>query len=149
MAEKYSIQLLTQIKSSKWRQQTNLTWNGTSKTIVIYCIWWYNVRSIKMAMWENKRNYSKWKKTNTQFNYLRKSSSSSEVINLISLGMEPVRALLPNTFGCKMWEVSTWHCEKTTEIIVNRSRKIHNSITYTSTEFQVRSSVQSHLELNQ
>ena len=49
-----------------------------------------NVRSIKMAWRENNKNNKK----NTQFNYLLKSRYVSEVINPISLGMEPIRALL-------------------------------------------------------
>ena len=85
-----------------------------------------------MALWGNNRNISKWKQKNTQFNYLHKSRSSSEVNNPISLGMVPVRALPTNIFGGKIWEVEEWHDEKTPEITVNGSRKILNSITYTN-----------------
>ena len=48
-----------------------------------------------------------------------------------------------------MQEVSKWHCEKTTEITVNGSRKILNLIPYPGKDFQVRSSIQSHLEWSQ
>ena len=56
----------------------------------------------------------------------------SDVISPISLGMVPVRSLSSNAFGGEMWEVSKWHGEKTTEITVNGSRQILNSITYTN-----------------
>ena len=99
-----------------------------------------------MAMWGNKRNYSKSKKTNTQFNYLHKYRVPSEVISPISLGIEPVRSLLYIAFGSKIWEVSKWHGEKTTDITVNGRRQILSSITYANQVLQVRSSVQSHWE---
>jgi hypothetical protein len=44
--------------------------------------------------------------------------------------MVPVRPLAPNVFVDKMEEVSKWHCGKKTDITVNGSRKILNSITY-------------------
>ena len=136
--------MLTKIKIRKWGHQSNLIWNGTSKIIVIYCIWWKNVRSIKMAMWGNKRNYSKWKQKNTQFNYLLRSRSTREVISPISLGMEPVREFSPNAFGCKMWEVWKWHCGKFIRIEACGSRKILNSTTYPNQVLYRRSTIQSH-----
>ena len=48
--------------------------------------------------------------------------------------MVPVRALSTNAFGDKMKNVSKWHCEKTTVITVNASRKILNSISYSNKE---------------
>ena len=107
------------------------------------------MRGIKMALWGNSRYNSKWKQKNTQFNYLPKSKISSEVINPISLGILPVKVLLPNAFGEKMWEVSRWHDEKTKQKKLNGSRKILNTITHSTQESQGRSSVQSHLEWNQ
>ena len=125
-AAKYSIQLLTQSKIFKEGNQSDLTGNSTSKIIVIYCIWWWNVSSIKMAWLENNRNNSKWKQKDTQFNYLLKLRYLRKVISPISLGIVPVRLLLSIAFGGEMWEVSKWHCEKTIDVTVNGSRQILN-----------------------
>ena len=85
----------------------------------------------------------------TQSNYLHNSRVVSEVISPISLGMEPVKACPSNGFGDDMLRVSKWYCEDTTDIIVNGSRIIVNSITYTNQDSQGRLSVQSHWELYQ
>jgi F0F1-type ATP synthase membrane subunit a len=47
-------------------------------------------KSIIMTLWEKNTDNSKWQPKNTQLNHLLNSSLLSEVINPISLGMEPV-----------------------------------------------------------
>ena len=44
--------------------------------------------------------------------------------------MVPLRSLSPNAFGDLMWTVSKWHGEETTDVTVNGSKTILNSITY-------------------
>jgi hypothetical protein len=63
-----------------------------------------------MTWWENNINNSKYQHNNTWFNHLLKPSNVNDVINPISLGMEPVRVFWSNAFGNKMKKsiIMTW-----------------------------------------